>query len=403
MSEHTHRSAVRPYGSIDRGPDGRFLGARVRSLDGSLVTILPGGAEHPLWGASDRIVGEAGVLTVSAAVDWDRIASIPPLADPVRLPPGAGSALLNLLAGLAADQGATRLRYRGPYATEQLFWSLAESFRFDAAERDPLGCFLDGAEAAFLGGELREAPLDWTPAPHERRWPDGGLAVQLRDGVEKVAWAGRTYYRTEWQGLRRREHRVVRPVDAADGRRRFVAGLVALGRPLEDHLVLDERGELVDRPAPDAAAAGAGEESPLAPVWRDALASLVPLDATPLLSSALEAVWPAFDVAWGPVARDLVEARGERLRLSTALARLYRVERAARAAAAQRALAKALVRDVLDLVGPPARVAAVAWLEARPADRRAGLLESDRPRRAAEAARALGRLLDALEAGHALP
>lgn len=385
---------------IDRAADGRFLGARVRSLDGSMVAVLPGGAEHPLWGASDRIVGETGLLTISAAVDWDRIGSIPPLADPTRLPPGAGSAILNLLAGLAADQGATTLRYRGPYATEQLFWSLAESFRFDAAEPDPLGAFLDGAEAAFLAGELREAPLDWTPAPHARLWPDAGLYVQLRDGVEKVAWEGRTYYRTEWQGLRRREHRVVRPVAMPDGGRRFVAGLVALGRPLEDHLVLDEHGEPAERRAP---AATAGEEAPLAPVWRDALASLVPLDATPLLAPALAAAWPAFDVGWGPVARDLVEARGTRLRLSTALASCYRAQRAGRTGAARRALAKALVRDVLDLVGPPARAAAVAWLEALPAGRRAASLETDRSRLAVEAAQALGRLLDALDGEPALP
>jgi hypothetical protein len=375
----------------------------VRSLDGSTVAVLPGGADHPLWVASDRIVGEAGLLTVAAAIDWDRIAFIPPVADPTRLPPGAGSALLNLLAGLAADQGVASLRYRGPYATEQLFWTLAESFHFDPPEPDPLGRFLDGAEEAFLAGELREAPLDWTPAPHERLWLDGGLYVQLRDGVEKVAWEGRTYYRTEWQGLHRREHRVVRPVATPGGERRFVAGLVALGRPLEDHVVLGERGEPVERVAPDAAPDDA--EASLAPPWRDALAALVPLDATPLLSSALAAVWPALDIAWGPVARDLlrVEARGERLRLSPALARFYRAEHAGQPVAARRALAKALVRDVLDLVGPPARVAAVAWLEAQPAERRAALLETDRQRLAGEAASALGRLLDALEAGHALP
>src|SRR5262245_27706070 len=133
---------------IERAADGRFLAARVRALDGSVIAVLPGGAEHPLWGPSDRIVGEAGLLTVAAALDWDRIDAIPPLADPTRLPPGGGSAILNLLAGLAAEQGARSLRYRGPYATEQLFWALAESFRFDAAESDPLGCFLDGAEDA---------------------------------------------------------------------------------------------------------------------------------------------------------------------------------------------------------------------------------------------------------------
>jgi len=129
----------------------------------------------------------------------------------------------------------------------------------------------------------------------------------------------------------------------------------------------------------------------------------VPLDATPLLAPALAAAWPAFDVGWGPVARDLVEARGTRLRLSTALASCYRAQRAGRTGAARRALAKALVRDVLDLVGPPARAAAVAWLEALPAGRRAASLETDRSRLAVEAAQALGRLLDALDGEPALP
>jgi hypothetical protein len=104
------------------------------------------------------------------------------------------------------------------------------------------------------------------------------------------------------------------------------------------------------------------------------------------------------------VVRDLVDARGERLRLSTALVRLYQAERAGRAGGARRALAKALVRDVLDLVGPPARAAAVARLDAQPVERRAALVETaERGGLAVEAARALGRLLDALEAGHALP
>jgi len=199
------------------------------------VGVLPGGAEHPLWGPSDRIVAgppeRPRVLTVSAALDWDRIDRIPALADPTRLPPGAGTAILNLLAGLAAEQGAAALRYRGPYATEQLFWALLESFRLD----EPAGAlerFLADAEAAFLAGTMREAPVDWRPAPHEPRLRDGGVGVQLRDGVEKVRWDGRTYYRREWQGLRRDEHRVVRRLER-DGVVAYVVGLVALGCPLE--------------------------------------------------------------------------------------------------------------------------------------------------------------------------
>ncbi len=394
--------------AIQRGPDERFAAGWVRSLDGSIVGVLPGGAEHPLWGAADRLVGDAGLLTVCAAVDWDRIAGIPAVADPTRLPPGAGSAILGLLAGLAADQQAGPLRYRGPYATEQLFWALGESFRFDPAERDPLGRFLDGAEEAFLAGALREAPLDWAPAPHERLFVDGGPSVQLRDGVEKVWWEGRTYYRTEWQGLTRREHRVVRPVTTPEGRVRFVVGLVALGRPVEDHLVLDGDGALLESPAPAGPTGGAEREVALAPVWREALEPLLPLDATPLLGPAIAAVWPALDVRWGPVARDLVEARGARVRISPALARLYVAERAARPDVAERrGLAQALVREVLSLVGPPLRQGAASWLDAQPAGRQGALLEAarraDRQGAAGRAAAPLGRLLDALVAGEGLP
>lgn len=394
--------------AVRRGPAAEFLAAWVRAVDGSIVGVLPGRAQHPLWGVSDRIVGDAGLLTVCAAVDWDRIAAIPALADPTRLPAGAGSAILNLLAALAADQDAGPLRYRGPYATEQLFWTLAESFRFDPAVPDPLGRFLEGAEDAFLAGELREAPLDWTPAPHERLLLGGGLYVQLRDGVEKVAWEGRTYYRQEWQGLTRREHRVVRPVSTPEGGRRFVAGLTALGRPLEDHLVLDADGELLEAPAPAGPPAGFEADAPLAAVWREALETLLPLDATPLLGPAITAVWPEFDVAWGPVVRDLVETRAERVRLSPALARLYLAERDARPDAAERrALAHALVREVLSLLGPSMRQAAAVWLDAQPAGRQAELLEAarhvDRQVAAGRAAVALGRLLDALVAGEGLP
>ncbi|HLE44318.1 MAG TPA: hypothetical protein VJB36_09915, partial [Methylomirabilota bacterium] len=239
-----------PTSAIRRGPAGEFHGAWVRSLDGSAVGVLPGGAEHPLWGPSDRIVRKAEPLTVSAALDWDRPGRIPALADPTRLPPGAGIAILNLLAALADDAAVAALRYRGPYPTEQLFWALAESFRFDPAVPDPLAAFLEGAEAAFLAGGLHEAPLDWAPWPHERLFLEAGVYLQLRDGVEKVCWEGRSYYRAEWQGLRRREHRVVRPATAADGRPVFVASLVALGHPLEDHLVLDADGGAVQAPDP---------------------------------------------------------------------------------------------------------------------------------------------------------
>jgi hypothetical protein len=384
---------------LRRDAAGRLVEAWARVLEGEMVGVLPGGADHPLWGASDRIVrADRTVLTVCGAVDWDRPASIPPLAEPERLAPGAGTALLNLLAALAADAGAGPLRYRGPYPTEQLFWALAESFRFDPGGRDPVAAFTAGAEAALLSGESREAPLDWTPAPHERRfdWAQG-VAVQLRDGVEKVWWEGRAYHRREWQGLGRRDHRRVRPLTDAAGAR-FVAGLEALGRPLEDHLVLDDQGGLLERRDPGGD--DPGGEAPLAPPWREPLGGLLRLEATPLLGRAVEAVWPSVELAWGPVRRDLVAVRGRRVTLARALPRAYlRRDR-------DRALAQRLVREVLDLVGPPVRRQAAAWLEAQPAGRREALLaaaaQADRAALAAAVAGPLMRLVDLLAEGGAL-
>jgi hypothetical protein len=308
--------------------------------------------------------------------------------------------VLNLLAGLAADQGAPPLRYRGPFATEQLFWALAESFRYDEAAADPVAAFLAEAEAAFAAGESREAPLAWTAAPHERRFDAGGVYVQLRDGVEKVVWEGRAYYRTAWQGLLRREHRVVLPAATP----RYVAGLQALGRLIEAHVVLDAAGRVLDILVPPPR--DAGPAAPLSPLWRDTLGALLPCEATPLLGPAIDVVWPAIAVTWDAVSRDLVAAQGETIRLSPALARLYQAQRGGRGPEARRTLARDLVREVLGLLGPAVRARAAAWLEAQPPARQAELLEAAAPDPAAAAARAapaLARLLDALAAGEALP
>jgi hypothetical protein len=404
---------------IRRTGAGRFVGAWLRNVDGAFVGISPRDARHPLWGASDRILGPpvdaAGaptLRTVCAAADWDAPAAIPALAEPARLPAGAGSAILGLLAALAADRDVSALRYRGPYPTEQLFWALVEAFRFEPAEGDPAGddpvaVFTRDAETLATRGESRQAPLAWRPAAPERLMHDDGIYVQLRDGVEKVWWEGRAYYRPDWQGVRRREHRVVRKITTADGSPAHVAGIEALGHRLDDHLVLDAAGEVIGCPARDREPADRGPDRALDDLWQDALSALVPLEATPLVGSALAAVWPELRPVWGTVHRDLVEVRGLTVRLSPAPADAYRIERATRSAAARRAAARDLVRTVLGLVGGPARARAAGWLASQPAPRREALLAeagaADRRPLAARAAVALGRLLDALEAGAALP
>src|SRR5439155_829533 len=169
-----------PVSELAWAGDGSLESARVRLPDGSWLSVEPRATTAPPWGLSDRLWraerfpepgGWAGErLTVFEALDWARIDRIPSLAEPARLPPGGGTAVLNLIAELAREQGAARLAYPGPYPTEQLFLALLESFRYEPADaQDPL--------AAFMAGELV-----WTPAPHQRP-----LAPAIEDVARAIA------------------------------------------------------------------------------------------------------------------------------------------------------------------------------------------------------------------------
>jgi hypothetical protein len=139
--------------------------------------------DHPLLGLA-HIVGN----TAMSALDWARPQEIPAMAEPGRLPPGVGVAILNVIAVLARRAGVSRLRYAGPYPTAALWRSLARSFR----------CGAD--EAAFTADALTRAlqvardpiAIDFVPAPHERIAIAGGF-VELRDGLERVVIDGLGY------------------------------------------------------------------------------------------------------------------------------------------------------------------------------------------------------------------
>ena len=138
---------------------------------------------HPLLGAA-HAAGE----TAMTALAWARPTEIPAIAEPGRLPLGAGGAILNTIAVLAQRAGVRSLRYAGPYPTAALWRSLARSFRCDADE------------AAFTAGALDRAlrvardpiAIDFVPAPHERIAIAGGF-VELRDHLERAVIDGIAY------------------------------------------------------------------------------------------------------------------------------------------------------------------------------------------------------------------
>lgn len=361
--------------------------AKLRLPDGRWVGIEPRAVGSPLWGKSDRLwlLNDAAPfeprqeLTHFQSVDYAAVAAIPPLANPQRLPPGAGTAVLNFLARLLADQRTPRVLYHGPYATEQLFTALVESFRYEAAA-SPLARFL-------------ESDLAWTPAPHERRFLADGTYVQLRDGVEKVVFSGKAYYRREWQTVIRGEPRVVREEAGA-----IVCSLWALGTAVEDHLILTTDGDLV-RPVPTVSESGPSE--PLTQAWRAAISVLLAQRSAPALRPWLHEALQALTLEWGPVTGDLLALNGARAVVSLKLSRLFRRGLAeCRTRSEALALALALVNEVSRLLGPEVRRRAQSLLLALPEAAQRAALEHPP---VAPPLRALENLALSLAAGEGCP
>jgi hypothetical protein len=344
-----------PVSELTWTADGRLERAAVRIPDGSWISVHPGAGTAGPWGASDELRHGARPLTPFAALDWARIDRIPPLAEPARLPPGAGTAVLNLLARLAAEQGVGTLRYEGPYPTEQLFLALLESFCWTGdAGADPL--------AAFMAGGLA-----WTPAPHARAFEAGGVYVQRRARVEKVVLGGRVFYRPDWQGVGRRTARVVR--DDGDTVR---ASLQVLGVVLEDQVVLDREGAVLALPPPPA---DPPAHQPLpGAVVRGLTASVVAASA-PALAGAIRRAAAEVTFEWGPVPADLVASTPGAVRLSPRLLRALRAV-AERAGTRGERLGATLAAlgAAADLVGDELRRRAQAALARADADAQAAAL-----------------------------
>jgi hypothetical protein len=344
--------------------DGALAWAKCVLPDGRWLGIEPAAATHPAGAAADRVWRlEPGAgwepreaLTVFQSIDYARPDFIPALAEPRRLPAGGGTALLNVIAGLMKDHGLATVRYRGAYPTEQLFTALLECFRYAGAEALPLERF------------LADASLDWHPAPFETHHVAPGVVVQLRHEVDKVFLDGVPFYRAEWQDIRRREPRRVR----ADGDR-VICSLWALGGPIEDRLVLDRRGEVLETPAP---AVDEGAPAPLAPVWRAALGELIARESAPALAPEIARVTDDLALEWGPVPGDLLRVHGQEVRLSRRLRAAGMAALSGAASPPERAeQALRFVLEVARLLGPEVRLRAQARLEALPEPEQRRVLE----------------------------
>ncbi|HET9624250.1 MAG TPA: hypothetical protein VFP84_22910 [Kofleriaceae bacterium] len=141
--------------------------------------------DHPVLGAVHAVGA-----TAMTALDWARPAEVPAIAEPGRLPLGAGAAILNVIAVMAARAGVASLRYAGPYPTAALWRSLARSFRAPAGVDE--AAFTEGALDRALRGARTPIAIDFSPAPHERLAIADGF-VELRDGVERAVIHGETF------------------------------------------------------------------------------------------------------------------------------------------------------------------------------------------------------------------
>ena len=283
-------------------PEGTLTRFKVRGLDGRFLGVLRDAASHLGWGRSDSVVllaGEHGfvidhTLTIFASVTYEDLDFLPPLDTPTSLPAGGGSTILNVLALLGQDQQKTTIRYRGPYPTERLFATLCESFRYSGEPGSTRERFTQNAEDRAVQLAMTETTIDWRPAPHERFFPAQGTCVQLRNGVEKVYDRGRIYYRPD---LTINAY-AIRTKRMEEGREQYVAGLTMLGQSVEDHLILDTTGEIIERLGSASPSSFRGPTQ-LSDEWKAVLVRLIATESTPLLRSAL---WPVMDeltLIWG--------------------------------------------------------------------------------------------------------
>ncbi len=341
---------------------------------GVSIGLVAGAEEHSIWGECDAVAvlgaHNAPVRTLCRAAksDFRRLTFIPPLDEPAAVPPGGGSALMNVFAELMLDQGVTEARYRGPYPTEALLETLLESFEpvlteggpapAGAALADFARLFMQGVEVKALEGQLTESPLAFRPKPHERRLLGDEAALQIRTGqVERFVCGGVSYATPTVSGFARQGSRVLH--DGSDGWLR--ASLVILGEPVEHHYLVSVDGlryAVNDREVPPV------EPEPASELWPKAIKVLMAHHSSRLLVPAALEILNSLAFSWGSTDKAPAALKGQQIILHPAFRLVFKAKRdSAPSEEAKTFLSKALVTEVFLAAAPLVRSRAQRALE----------------------------------------
>ncbi|MCX4247024.1 hypothetical protein [Paraliomyxa miuraensis] len=305
------RRILDPHGNVllrrDRTGDHERLWLRLP--DHRQIALVLDAADHAVLGRCDAVVSPEGeTLALASAVDWHHPTSIPALDRPGALPPGAGTAILDLLAWRALRAGSDPLRYRGPYPSAALWSALEASFRVDEPVARAQARFLAGAEQRALAGTMDTIDVAFHPAPHVRCWPRPRICVQHRAGIERIHLDGHAFdpAPTSMRRLQR---------DGDD-----VVACIAVGPTIVAELLrLDPSGEPRDEPSPLPPAPPALCGTPLPDAVVRVLGEVVMAQAPRLLVPGLRDVLASARVVWGDPGLSLVRWRGDALELHGAL------------------------------------------------------------------------------------
>ena len=169
-------------------------------------------------------------------------------------------------------------------------------------------------------------------------------------------------------------HRL-RVLQTEEGQRRYIASLTILGQALEDHLILDEQGEILER-LPNPSRRSLRGDPVLSPDWKAALVRLIAAESTSLLHIAL---WPVMDeltIMWGTVNKELWALSGNELVLHAGMIAVHReTQSRANSAGEKLLLAARFLSELARLIGPLIRSRAQAQLASlSPADQNVALL-----------------------------